>query len=922
MRVGRSVKGLGDLYAIHGAGSIASSSDAELLGRFARRGDAASEIAFEVLLARHGPMVLGTCRRVLRDRHAVEDAFQATFLVLVKKAASLRVGDSLGPWLYEVARRVSLDARTTNDRRRAKEDSHADPSGLAGREAVADGLRDVIDEEIGRMPEGFRKAVILCDLEGLTIEEAASHLGWPAGTVRSRLARGRGRLRDRLTRRGLSPSAGMVPVLGTAPALLPGTLIKTTLRWATDGAEAGSGSAAASALAEGVLMSMIRSQFRIAIAAVALIGAIGVGGLAALAQRPKAAEPKTVPDRPKPRDLGPSAKAVDEKPRAGYSMVGSVRVEGSGEPVPGAKIDVLIADAGEDKIRVSTTGPDGQFLLDLPPGQASAWTFFPPAGYWAPKNRKSIETFVLSPTEPVHRKDYLVRRGIVWPFLVAMGGGGRPMRGGYVGASRPPDETFKTEADDSGLARLTLPVEGGKITVGISERPPSANFVELPIEWASGFRTDAVKAMERKAGQFHLTDEAGRVATIKEAAGVEPTLAEGKLTVRVTLPEADPKTLGDLSGRVVDPDGKPIEGARVALSFHEKGGSAMGGDRQKATTDAEGRYVLRSIPREGPRGEPVRIAVVVTKDGYAGVDSSPFPFRPGDGSPQVADDVRLEKGVSLRGVVVDPDGRPAIGVWVSPDNSYALRGQFTRTDENGRFTVRNLPKGMVRLSFTLGNLGEGSKYLADGDDDELKIKLRPFPAAGAKPAAPARPKPPAIGQPAPELKVVGWTDGKAHALADYRGKVVYLDFWGIWCSPCIQELPSLMRFKEKFEPRGVVFLSIHTPGEDLERIRRLLEFKKAPLLSALDEPRKESDNPLAGETAQRYGVYGYPTMVLIDREGKVAWHGADNVPEKIAAMKALGKEMGFDEATMTFEQFGRMRDVTFSREIEKLLDRP
>jgi RNA polymerase sigma factor (sigma-70 family) len=923
MRNGHSVKWVGELLAFWGSGAVTSSSDSDLLAQFTGRRGPSSDVALEALLVRHGPMVLGTCRRVLRDRHDVEDAFQATFLVFIKKAHSLRVKDSLGPWLHQVARRVSLEARTLSNRRREREGSPADFAAIPGRAAREDDLKAVIDEEIGRLPEGFRKAVILCDLEGFTIEEAASHLGCPTGTIRSRLARGRDRLRDRLARRGMAPSEGIVPMVGDSSASLPASLIKTMIRCAADGPNFGAVSALASTLCQGVLATMFHRKLMMVAFVATLLGVVGIGTLAALGQRPDPAEAKTLPVGTQSVNTGPQVKVDDRKPAIGYRLVGSVKVEGSDEPVPNARINVLIGDSVEDRMRVSTTATDGRFHLDLPPGQASAWTFFPPVGYWAPKNRKSIERFVLSPTDPVHQKDYLVRRGIVWSFRIVTGGSGQPVRAGFVTAARPPDETFRAETDDVGLARLTLPTEGGKITVGISESPPSGNIVELPIEWASGFRPDSIRGIERKEGLFRLSDEAGRLATIKDVAGVEPTLTGGVLTVRVTLAETDPKTLSNLTGRVVDTEGRPIAGAHIALKIHEKGASGASNDeRHKATTDGGGRYVLRSIPLQGPRGDPLRFGVVATKEGYAGVDAPPIPIRPvDDGSPQVVDDIRLEKGVSLRGVVLDPEGSPAIGAWVSPGDSYAQRGEFTRTDENGRFTVRNLPKGMVRLSITLGDLGEGGKYLADGTEDEIKIKLRPFPAAGAKTEAPVRPPLPAIGQPAPELKVVGWTDGKSHSLADYRGKVVYLDFWGIWCAPCIQELPSLMRLKQKFEPRGVVFLSIHSSGENMEQIRRLLELKKAPLISALDEQRKGSDTPRDGETARRYGIYGYPTMMLIDRQGKLAWNAADNVSEKIAEMKALGKEMGIDEATMTVEQFDRLREAAFSREIEKLLDR-
>ena len=154
------------------------------------------------------------------------------------------------------------------------------------------------------------------------------------------------------------------------------------------------------------------------------------------------------------------------------------------------------------------------------------------------------------------------------------------------------------------------------------------------------------------------------------------------------------------------------------------------------------------------------------------------------------------------------------------------------------------------------------------------------------------------------------------------GKVVFLDFWGTWCGPCVNGLPSLERLKQKYEPRGVVFLSIHTPGMEIGKIHRFLDLKKTTIVSALDEGRGKEDEPRNGMTADRYGVRGYPTLVMIDRHGNVAFHSRIGTKEGVAAMKALGKEMGLDESTMTEADFYRLWEAFFGREIERVLDRP
>jgi RNA polymerase sigma factor (sigma-70 family) len=224
-----------DLEALFGVGAVGRVSDGELLVRLFDRSDAAaSEAAFSALVARHGPMVLGVCRRMLGDEHIAADAFQAVFLVLARKAGSVRVDDSIGRWLYGVSVRVARRARAISfaERSRARSLDGFDRADPAAPSDVCEQAerRTVIDEEIARLPDRYRMAVVLCYIEGLTQEQAARRLRCPVGTVQSRLHRARERLRSRLSRRGVAPMAGFLTWLSTesAQACVPSRLSAET----------------------------------------------------------------------------------------------------------------------------------------------------------------------------------------------------------------------------------------------------------------------------------------------------------------------------------------------------------------------------------------------------------------------------------------------------------------------------------------------------------------------------------------------------------------------------------------------------------------------------------------------------------------------------------------------------------------------
>jgi RNA polymerase sigma factor (sigma-70 family) len=281
---------------IAASGELEAASDGELLLRFLGRRD---EAAFTALVRRHGPMVLTACRRVLRDPNDAEDAFQATFLVLVRKAASIRRPELLGNWLYGVAYRTALRARTDGASRRAREQPLVDVPGANPAPALEwTDLRPVLDEEINRLPARYRVAFVLCHLEGKTNEEAARLLGCPKGTVLSRLAWARARLRAWLTRRGLTLAAGAIVVASShanQAVGVPLPLLAATFRAARLSAAPGVISTRVASLTEGVLRTMLLARLKIALALVVSVGllVLGIGLRSLAAQDQSAPEKKT-----------------------------------------------------------------------------------------------------------------------------------------------------------------------------------------------------------------------------------------------------------------------------------------------------------------------------------------------------------------------------------------------------------------------------------------------------------------------------------------------------------------------------------------------------------------------------------------------------------------------------------------------------
>src|SRR5262249_10943996 len=276
------------IHRLAGVASPDELTDGQLLERFVLRRE---EAAFEALVLRHGPLVWRLCRRALPQTQDAEDAFQATFLVLARKAGSIRKQQSVGRWLYGVASRIAREAKAGIGRRAARERQGVDmapPEGQGDRTWAE--VERVIEEETQRLPASVREPFVLCYLEGKTNEEAARLLGWPPGTVKTRLARARELLRTRLARRGLGLSTGLVAAVlaqGGADAAVPpppaAAAGQAAAGFATGSAAAAGGcTARAVALAEGFLKGAAMARWSVVIALLTAVTLIATGaGLAA-----------------------------------------------------------------------------------------------------------------------------------------------------------------------------------------------------------------------------------------------------------------------------------------------------------------------------------------------------------------------------------------------------------------------------------------------------------------------------------------------------------------------------------------------------------------------------------------------------------------------------------------------------------------
>ncbi|WP_435021184.1 RNA polymerase sigma factor [Tundrisphaera sp. TA3] len=473
MANGRGGAALGSIGSVFGVGASAGLDDARLIERFlAGRGEAA-EAAFEALVIRHGPMVLGVCRRTLRDADAAQDAFQATFLVLATRAGSIRCRDGLAGWLYGVARKVATRAKADAARRRLREreaGTQLRPEPSPGPEP--DELAALF-EEINRLPGTYRDPVILCHLDGMTYEAAARELGCPLGTLSIRLKRARERLRTRLERRGLDVpasvlAAGRVAGSSAPPAAWAGQVARSAVAWKVGGtAASGMVPAAVSALARRTIMAM---RFQVLGLGVLALGGVAVAASASLAMIPGADRPdapatkaeakparswvQTLPGGAKVRLVGVSTypsgpntwRTPDGEPltapceRSGFQL----------HPDVGQKVRVFAISV------INTTDERASYRWEITPSAGATASSHP----FAASGEEIPGLGSVAVCLPADRRTCTVRAGVAsgaWKTLLTNGpGSGSIMSGDFGATFADPTEIPNRPARDGGPTSLTL----------------------------------------------------------------------------------------------------------------------------------------------------------------------------------------------------------------------------------------------------------------------------------------------------------------------------------------------------------------------------------------------------------------------------------------------------------------------------------
>lgn len=606
-----------------------------------------------------------------------------------------------------------------------------------------------------------------------------------------------------------------------------------------------------------------------------------------------------------------------------YRMEGVVTDADTQKPVANTTVQVLITSEWEpsQRIRKTSTDESGRYSIELPAGHGWAWQLVPPPGYCSVESNPT-QVFSTTDFRPVFSKNYLVRRGSPIGFVVRYPDTLSAVPKTFISLGQQKGNEYISgfcELDEMGTGTVTMLQLTGKFDVHCGDEKRKLVVPDgMVAEFEEGFDPRNVRSDVKREddGTVVVQDANSRTATLKNCTAL---VRDGQLIVVINVDAAgsdDEST--QLHGRVVDVNTDPIQGATVTVGFYSEGGSAS--SDIKATTDSNGQFSVDALKLSADQ----KIRLIVTREGFGGLDTKPTLVTVGVNGIAHVDPITLKSGCSVRVRVVGPDGTPLHGAVVEPLNDYASRTRIARTGPDGECLLTDLASGLMRISAQFGTLSTSTKIPLDTGENELVIlKLRDatVPSLDQPERKPAL----EVGNAAPEWTVLEWTDGKNRKLSDFRGKVVVLDFWGVWCGPCIHAIPAMKELHDRFKDRDVVFLGIHTAGTDMTVVKRLLKQQEWETVVGVDA----GDEIVTGETVQRYAIQGYPSVVVVNRNGTVGFNSGD-VPEDQALfmreMETLAKSAGLpwpiDKDASEEEVMERMtwlQVVMFSRAIDEAL---
>jgi RNA polymerase sigma factor (sigma-70 family) len=537
---------------LFGQGTLVGMSEDRLLDRFVMHRD---EAAFEAIVARHGPMVLGVCRRVLDDPEDIEDAFQATFLVLVRKAGSLRNRDLLANWLYGVAHRVAVRARANTYRRRLRERPGCEEAAMAGesRDDLAE-LRAVLDDEMSHLPDRLRAVVVLCDLEGVPQEDVARQLGCPVGTIKSRLSRARARLRGRLVRRGIAPSclpAGTLIAPETASVAVPAALSAATIRAGLGFAAGAAISAPIAALVGDVVRSMTMTKVYVAATGLlasilAVVGTLAITATMAHDDPPPVAAPVPLPT---PATLRRALKTWWD----GIETLEFREVESPadkiGRPVQSGRravVEVALGRGDRRAVMHGTLEPDGHVRVAQEKRDNGHTQIYLMSNAETPDKITDVRITKQTNTRDAYRDEMGTVLWLLTPWTSGAGGAAQPLYQHLENTNTSTKVEIGRDANGKPTVTLTLAYEGQRY-----ELDPDHDY--LP-KWVTGHLQDiSVTRFAKVNGRWFpveglITHNAREVYTLKAGeladTGLRTKERRGAFVVtglRINQPIPDPR---------------------------------------------------------------------------------------------------------------------------------------------------------------------------------------------------------------------------------------------------------------------------------------------------------------------------------------------------------------------------------------------
>lgn len=680
---------IGRIDTLWRLGAVGALGDAPLLDRFLSDDPIAATAAFETLVNRHGPMVLRLCQHSLGNPHDAEDAAQATFLVLARRARSVRNRDNLGPWLHGVACRIARRARADATRRSRRERPlDADPPAPP---PDRDSDWAALHDELDRLPDRHRSPVVLCHLQGLSQGEAATRLGWPLRTLQRRLTEGRARLRDRLTRRGVTVPCAIALLEQSPPVVRPASA------WSAATVQAAVGFAktptffatTASILAKGVLNTMFWNEIRRAGVLLAMTGTAALGLARGFSQtNPIEPPPASVPA------VAPPVRAFQgEAPDSAKWHVAGVEVldDETGKPIEGAQARIL--EFLGLRFYDFKTDPAGKLQFEYPdPDGSGAGLEIRKPGY-VPQ-RSSLGGASKRPADAT--LTFRLRKGITIGGIIV-------------------DEADQPVAD----ATVVLTVSGYHEPRTRPELSDSTEITyQVPLTTGSDGRwTSSEVSPDASVANLQLIHPdyvSGGPTTIGGVDLRAPAFAD-------LMAKTDRQVLKqgvEITGRVTGPDGKSIAGATITdttagLSFIEY--------LRQTTTDADGKFAMHFT-----EGEQLTLTTVA--NGFGPHDSA---IRVTPGEPPL--DITLPPAKLLRVRVVDTAGKPIPGAGGFIPTRSQFAGVFLRrfTDNEGRFRWEDAPDASIPMMFSRkgyiasGTTGPPPLIEVRPTDEEVTVVLKP-----------------------------------------------------------------------------------------------------------------------------------------------------------------------------------------------------